>query len=133
MKKTIFAALALSIICALFFSCESSDGLAENEASLVAVETQEDAQKDSGLEESAQESGDASSQQDDSLALEEKIPESEMDELAGLLNGESAASEEAPAPASSAASEESAAVEEISAADKGAEADPRNAVKESAA
>ena len=120
MKKTLIPAFALPLVCAILFSCQSTDGAASLAAEQNAAEASAEAQESAAA---AETDADGASLADESAAAyEEKIPQSEMDEFTALLDDgqesaesqESAPQEEASVPLASqeSAPQESAASQE---------------------
>lgn len=118
MKRTMLAAITLPLVCAILFSCQSTDGAAkkaDDAAALVAQDVKEEeaaAQNDNAAQEQTAENQNETVAQDESAAQsqsaaqdenaekivaedfsdadQEKIPQSEMNEFSALLNEESA-------------------------------------------
>ena len=117
MKKALLTALALPLVCAIFFSCQSTNGSAKNAADAESLAAEQSAQSqesgaadkaaasdtaqasDSTQAETAADGANAAANLADAAnsAQEEKISQSEMDEFSELLNNdknESSASQE---------------------------------------
>ncbi len=120
MKKTLIPAFALPLVCAILFSCQSTDGAASLAAEQNAAEASAEVQESASA---AETDADGASLADESAAAyEEKIPQSEMDEFTALLDDgqesaesqENARQEEASVPLASqeSAPQESAASQE---------------------
>lgn len=94
MKKTLLASLILPMTMALFFSCKSTQGVAENseqkqeiqEAQTEEASASDESEKSPILEEKIEDSNTAANS--DLSAWEEKIPQSEVDEFKKLLESE---------------------------------------------
>ncbi|MCR5045768.1 MAG: hypothetical protein K6A42_04250, partial [Treponema sp.] len=94
MKKTLLASLILPMTMALFFSCKSTQGVAENseqkqeiqEAQTEEASAPDESEKSPILEEKIEDSNPAANS--DLSAWEEKIPQSEVDEFKKLLESE---------------------------------------------
>ncbi|MBR5965258.1 MAG: hypothetical protein IK015_04015 [Treponema sp.] len=126
MKRTMLAAIALPLVCAILFSCQSTDGAAkkaDDASALVAQDVkgeEEAAQNDNAAQEQTAENQnetvaqDQSADQDENAekiaaedfsdADQEKIPQSEMNEFSALLNEESADKEKSAEQEKAAAS-----------------------------
>jgi len=89
-KKTLLASLFLPMTMALFFSCKSTQGVAENseqkqeiqEAQTEEASAPDESEKSPILEEKIEDSNPAANS--DLSAWEEKIPQSEVDEFKKL-------------------------------------------------
>lgn len=96
MKKTLLAAIALPLVCSIFFSCQSTDGAAkkaDDTSSLVAqdVKGEDSASQDQNAgQDNAEKIDDKKEVAGLPDAAEEKISESEMNEFSSLLNEDSA-------------------------------------------
>lgn len=137
MKKTLIPAFALPLVCAILFSCQSTDGAASLAAEQNAAEASAEVQESAAA---AETDADGASLADESAAAyEEKIPQSEMDEFTALLDDgpegaesqESSPQEEASVPLASqesAASQEerSASLAEKIKASNGSESSPKD-------
>ena len=99
MKKTLLAAIALPLVCSIFFSCQSTDGAAkkaDDASSLVAqdVKGEDSASQDQNAgQDNAEKIDDKKEVAGLPDAAEEKISESEMNEFSALLSEESASNE----------------------------------------
>ena len=99
MKKTLFPAFALPLVCAILFSCQSTEGSAKNAADTASLAAEQSAAENAAASENSQEiaaaEDDAAGANDatdangaDASAYEEKIPQSEMEEFSALLDSE---------------------------------------------
>ena len=99
MKKTLFPAFALPLVCAILFSCQSTEGSAKNAADTASLAAEQSAAESDAASENSQEiaaaEDDATGANDaadangaDASAYEEKIPQSEMEEFSALLDSE---------------------------------------------
>ena len=99
MKKTLFPAFALPLVCAILFSCQSTEGSAKNAADTASLAAEQSAAESAAASENSQEiaaaEDDATGANDstdangaDASAYEEKIPQSEMEEFSALLDSE---------------------------------------------
>ena len=99
MKKTLFPAFALPLVCAILFSCQSTEGSAKNAADTASLAAEQSAAESAAASENSQEiaaaEDDAAGANDatdangaDASAYEEKIPQSEMEEFSALLDSE---------------------------------------------
>lgn len=99
MKKTLFPAFALPLVCAILFSCQSTEGSAKNAADTASLAAEQSAAENAATSENNQEiaaaEDDATGANDaadangaDASAYEEKIPQSEMEEFSALLDSE---------------------------------------------
>ncbi len=106
MKKTLFPAFALPLVCAILFSCQSTEGSAKNAADTASLAAEQSVAESAAASENSQEiaaaEDDATGANDaadangaDASAYEEKIPQSEMEEFSALLDSEEEAGEQA--------------------------------------
>jgi len=92
-KKTLFPAFALPLVCAILFSCQSTEGSAKNAADTASLAAEQSAAESAAASENSEEI--AAAEDDatdangaDASAYEEKIPQSEMEEFSALLDSE---------------------------------------------
>lgn len=97
MKKILFAAIALPFACAIFFSCESTEGAATNAQAVSLVDAQE-SQEQKEAEQNVGEEEIASEPAAEAVIAEEKISESEIEELTALMD-ENPSKDETPSAA----------------------------------